>query len=191
MQAIGWTGSVKIIDKLVPPGEERYLRTVENTGGGNPRIRFSSSATEDPTLEGDDLTSAWETYEAAITIIASDGEEVVLKGPANTDNSFSDSTEIYFWTPDNSTEFSAFITAHVSETVTFYFDDGQVESSEVGVEIEIGNPSVSTGNPVSLVVRIGNLPRAIPQFGISHLNVPGSNRQPINGQPDRIRISHR
>ena len=170
---INWTGSLRIIDKLVPPGEERYLRTVETVGSGNLRIRFSSSPTEDPASEGDDLTSAWETYEAAITIVDSDDVEIVLKGPGNADNAFTDPTEVYFWTPDNFAALAAYLTSHLDETVTFVFDDGVIPISPVSVEIgnlSAGNPTASVSATVintNVAADIGILSTGAPTLSVS------------------------
>ena len=102
----GWAGAILIEPALVAGGATAYLRSVEEVGT-NPRIRISSTADGDATDAGPDLSDEWETYADAITLHRDGADDLVLKGPNNPDNSFSDPAEPYFWIPDNGTEFAA------------------------------------------------------------------------------------
>ena len=84
-----------------------YLREVERVGS-NPRIRISSTPTEDASDAGPELIPAWEIYEEAILMQRDGADDLILKGPAHPDNPFSDETEPYFWIADNQAEYLVF-----------------------------------------------------------------------------------
>ena len=130
----GWEGAVLIDPALVVGGVTAYLRFL-SVVGSSPQLRISATTTGDPTDPGPELTEALETYETAITLSRPGADNLVLKGPNHPDNSFSDATEPYFWTPDNFSAVSAWWTAAIEsgEDITFRFDDGVslIEASEL------------------------------------------------------------
>ena len=95
-----WAGALLIDPAFVVGGGSAYLRYLQGQSD-NIRIRLSSTATDDPFLAGPELVPEWEDYAEALTFEADGAATVVLKGPANLDNSFEDPSEPYHWIPDN------------------------------------------------------------------------------------------
>ena len=102
-----WSGSILIDPAFVVGGAAAYLREVERVGS-NPRIRISSTPTEDASDAGPELIPGWEVYEEAILMQRDGADDLILKGPAHPDNPFSDETEPYFWIADNQAEYLVF-----------------------------------------------------------------------------------
>ena len=71
-----------------------------------------------------------------------DGAEIVLKGPGNPDNTFVDSTEPYFWTPDNSSDVNTFLSTNYS-SLTFTFRDGSVDPLESRIHSAVSAGALS------------------------------------------------
>ena len=102
-----WAGALLIDPAFVVGGGSAYLRYLQGQSD-NVRIRLSSTATDDPFLAGPDLVPEWEDYAEALTFEADGAATVVLKGPANLDNSFEDPSEPYHWIPDNGDAWQTF-----------------------------------------------------------------------------------
>ena len=111
----GWSGGILIEPGLVAFRAIAYLRSVQKIGS-SPRIGIASTADGDDTDAGPELSNAWETHADAITLHRDGVDDLVLKGPNNPDNSFSDPTEPYFWVPDNGTEFAAWWDSNIDFT---------------------------------------------------------------------------
>ena len=95
-----WAGALLVDPVFVVDGNSAYLRYIQRLGS-QIRMRFSSTATDEPTDAGPQLVPEWTGYEEAITFSADGVDAVVLKGPAHPDNLFADPDEPYFWIPDN------------------------------------------------------------------------------------------
>ena len=102
-----WAGALLIDPAFVVGGGSAYLRYLQGQSD-NVRIRLSSTATDDPFLAGPDLVPEWEDYAEALTFEADGAATVVLKGPANLDNSYDDPSEPYHWIPDNGDAWETF-----------------------------------------------------------------------------------
>ena len=110
--ADGWDGAVLLNPGIIEGGALAYLRFVDSVGS-SPRVRIASSATAEPTDAGPEFTEAVETGDDAFLFDA-DGDTVTLKGPNHPDNGFSDPTEPYFWTPDNTAAWNTWYSAAAS-----------------------------------------------------------------------------
>ena len=119
-----WRGAVLINSLLVAGGATAYLRYIRIQFGGSVEMRFASSTTANPSSEGPELNSTWETYDDAIVFSEAGGSSITLKGPNHADNSFSDPSEPYFWTPDNSDDAAAWLTGIGNGVLTLVLDDG-------------------------------------------------------------------
>ena len=111
----GWSGAVLLNSGLIEGGAVAYLRRVY-TSGSSPRVEIASSATASPADLGPEFTDGVETWSEAFLFDA-DGSTVTLKGPNHPDNSFSDPSEPYFWTPDNSAAWRAWFLAAPAATL--------------------------------------------------------------------------
>ena len=116
---------ILIDSSLVDGGGVAYFRHYAHLGSGNAQMYTDAAATGgSPIGLGPDLTSAWETANEAITFTEEGGSSLILKGPGHPDNDFSDATESYFWTPDNRTAHSDWITNLGNGAVTMILWDG-------------------------------------------------------------------
>ena len=86
----------------------------------------------DSTVNGQDLSAAWELYESALTIHC-DGvaDDLVLPGPNHSSNTLLDPSEFYAWRPSEAkiTELSTWINAYralpdAQRDITLTLDDG-------------------------------------------------------------------
>ena len=116
-----WNGSIALPAWLSADGTVKYLRHFDLVGGST-QIEISETADGEISTRGD-LNDDWEVYADAITFDA-DGAEIVLKGPNHPDNGFSDPTEPYFWTPDNSSDVNTFLSTTNYASLTLTFRDG-------------------------------------------------------------------
>ena len=116
--------NVLIDPSLVEGGATAYLVVFNRVGNS---IQFYTAATSggEGSGAGPQMTAAWETAVAAITMTYAGGS-ITLKGPNHSDNAFQDPTEPYFWTPDNGADFSDFwvAAAQAPTSVTVTLDDG-------------------------------------------------------------------
>ena len=102
-----WFGSILIDPRLVAEGAAAYLRSVERIGSSL-RFTISDTATGDASQAGPELIPEWEVYEQAILMQRDGVDALTLVGPDNTNNSFSDPAEPYFWTPASNSGFTTF-----------------------------------------------------------------------------------
>ena len=128
-----WAGALLIDPAFVVGGGSAYLRYLQGQSD-NIRIRLSSTATDDPFLAGPELVPEWEDYAEALTFEADGAATVVLKGPANLDNSFEDPSEPYHWIPDNGDAWQT------------YWQDA---NTNIRVTLKTSGPAAldATGNP--------------------------------------------
>ena len=98
-----WEGSYLIDPALVVGGATAWLRRIDEVSGSC-RIDIASTPGGSFAGAGPELVPQWETLADAI-VFSADGGGITLKGPNHPDNIFRDSTEPYFWTPDNATAF--------------------------------------------------------------------------------------
>ena len=98
-----WLGALLIDPVFVVGGGTAYLRRF-GISGNSTRLDVSVSDTGSFVGAGPELVPEWEDWEGAIVFDA-DGGGITLKGPNHPDNSFSDPSEPYFWTPDNGSAF--------------------------------------------------------------------------------------
>ena len=125
----GWRGAALIDPALIEGGGTAYLRHIRRNGNSL-QVRLSATAEDRPEDAGPEFTPALETSPRAFTF-ADGTDTLVLKGPGHEDNTFADRTEPYFWTPDNTTEFTAwFGSTHRDFTLTL--DDGVLEHTMRG-----------------------------------------------------------
>ena len=104
-----WEGAVLVDPVFIAGGGTAYLRFIDRVGNSI-QIRLAASTTADPFLAGPEFTDALETYVEAFTFneVGGGGASIVLKGTNHPDNGFRDSSEPYFWTPDNGSAWAAF-----------------------------------------------------------------------------------
>lgn len=110
-----WEGSVEIVSGL-RGSEARYLRRVQLVGTSSLRLYFSVGSSDTPSDPGQDLTTAWETYEEAITFEVEGGASVTVPGPDHSSNEFRDSSEDYFWTTPSDSGIATWFATITSET---------------------------------------------------------------------------
>ena len=118
----GWRGAVLLDPAFVEGGGAAYLRHIESVGNSI-RMRLAATETGDPAAAGPEFAAALETADEAFTFTGTDGASLTLKGPGHADNSFTDPTEPYFWTPDNGAAMNAWFLGRTGD-VTFTIDDG-------------------------------------------------------------------
>ena len=113
-----WLGALLIDPIFVVGGGTAYLRRF-GISGSSTRLDVSESDTGGFSGAGPELVPEWENWENAIVFDA-DGGGITLKGPNHPDNSFSDPSEPYFWTPDNGSAFrNWYLTEPQNVTVRF------------------------------------------------------------------------
>ena len=113
-----------VIPALVSGGGPAYLGFVERLGTSI-RMYFDVAQTGgSPSGVGPDLTDLWETYESAIVLRETGGASITLRGPNHPDNTFSDATEAYFWTPANGAALGTWITGLGTGEIRLTLDDG-------------------------------------------------------------------
>ena len=147
----GWSGAVLLNSGLIEGGAVAYLRRVY-TSGSSPRVEIASSATASPADLGPEFTDGVETWGEAFLFDA-DGSTVTLKGPNHPDNSFSDPSEPYFWTPDNSAAWRAWFLAAPAATLVTVTISGpslSVPLNISGGELDFGALTV-TGGTVEVI----------------------------------------
>ena len=133
----GWRGAVPIDPALIEGGGTAYLRHIRRIGNSL-QVRLAANETDRPEDAGPEFTAALETSARAF-IFADGTDTLVLKGSGHEDNTFADQTEPYFWTPDNTAEFTAwFGSTHQDFTLTL--DDGVLEHAVRG-GAEAGAPN--------------------------------------------------
>ena len=98
-----WLGALLLDPVFVVGGGTAYLRRF-GISGNSTRLDVSESDTGSFVGAGPELVTEWEDWEGAIVFDA-DAGGITLKGPNHPDNSFSDPSEPYFWTPDNGAAF--------------------------------------------------------------------------------------
>ena len=119
-----WEGAILVDAALIEGGGTAYLRQVR-VSGTSIIVRLATSADVDPADAGPEFTPELELADTALTFAEVGGTGIVLKGPAHPDNTFADSTEVYFWTPDNGRAWNAWALGVGSGVVTLKLDDGQ------------------------------------------------------------------
>ena len=132
----GWQGAVLIDPAFVVGGGVAYLRHIQRVGI-SVRIRLSATETGEPLDAGPEFTGALETADEAFTFAGTDGATFTLKGPGHADNTFADSSEPYFWTPDNNTAMTAWF-ADRAGNFTVTLDDGVEASTAITGVAEAG-----------------------------------------------------
>ena len=166
---------------FVPLGTTRTLSQVlirGNLGLDNIQVRLYFS---DVGTDGDDLASAWETYQEALTF--TQGTDTVdLPGPAHSTNTAADATESYIWSPPSiiASAVRAFffpsLDTSADWTITFRIPDpppvtntppvfaddtGNAQSWTVGSAITPITVPAATGNPTPTYSVFGSLPAGI------------------------------
>ena len=105
-----------------------------------------------------DFNQNLEIYAQAFTFSEAGGASISLKGPDHPDNPERDSTEPYFWEPDNLDDLIAWITNLGDGEVTFTLDDGAAPQGVTGsartllVQATISRPSGVVGAPPGDVI---------------------------------------
>ena len=132
----GWQGAVLIDPAFVVGGGVAYLRHIQRVGI-SVRIRLSATETGEPLDAGPEFTGALETADEAFTFAGTNGATFTLKGPGHADNTFADSSEPYFWTPDNNTAMTAWF-ADRAGNFTVTLDDGVEASTAITGVAEAG-----------------------------------------------------
>ena len=88
---------------------------------------------------GADAFGGGGNWEGAILVdpalIDGGGAALVLKGPAHSDNLFPDSSEVYYWTPDNGAAWHEWALGTGSGVVTLTLDDGQAPPPPPAISI--------------------------------------------------------
>ncbi len=155
---IWWNGVVLLDAGLVKGGGTAYLRQL-GWHGGYFTLRTAtrkSSQDENPFNAGPELTDAFESAAAAITLSEAGGSALVIAGPAP-----GDSTEPYRWQPANGVAVAAWFSGLGNGVVTLTLDDGQTATPPpettppaLAVEITKAAPKAArVGEAVSLVAR--------------------------------------
>ena len=120
-----WEGAILVDPALIDGGGTAYLRQFRLIAN-SAIVRLAASPDADPQDAGPEFTVALETANEAFTLAeAGGGAALVLKGPAHSDNLFSDSSEVYYWTPDNGAAWHEWALGTGSGVVTLTLDDGQ------------------------------------------------------------------
>ena len=143
----------------------KYFTFLRLNNSGSINLSISNTDT-DNSIEGQDFSTQFES-QGQITV-ESGGQSVVLTFP------ISDQTERYLWTPSNSAEVQAWISAYISGTDVFVtFDDGSALppsfSDDTGTaQSWIRNAAIATitvpaasGNPTPTYAVVGSLPTGI------------------------------
>ena len=124
LEGSGYHDAVLVNPAFIEGDAVAYLREVNHVAGSI-QVRLSATATGAASDSGPQFTAAFETFDSAFEFDSSDGESVTLKGSDHPDNSFRDTSEPYFWTPDNSNAWRNFATSRTAQdTITLTFDDG-------------------------------------------------------------------
>ena len=105
-----WTGAVLLDSRLVDGGETAYLRYIRRQGN-HIQLRLSATATGEPSDAGPELATEREEADTLLVFSLAGGDSIFLRGPGNSDNTYADSTEPYFWTPDNGRDWNRWVTA--------------------------------------------------------------------------------
>ena len=124
-----WEGAILVDPALIEGGGTAYLRQLRLIGN-DARLRLATSPDADPADAGPEFTAALETADAAFTLAQAGGASIVLKGPGHPDNTFADSTEVYYWTPDNAVAWHDWAIGVGSGVVTLTLDDGQTAPTQ-------------------------------------------------------------
>ena len=167
-----WDGAVALDAALIASGAAAYLRYIDNVAG-SPRIRLAADAVADPQGAGPEFTAAFESAAMAFTFAEAGGDSVTLKGPQHADNTFRDATEPYFWTPDNTAAWSAWVLGLGGGDVTLTLDDDVVAYSFYDAAVVAGS-----GDP--------DVPDSTPGCKLAHDSRPTGATQPINGAAGRV-----
>ena len=117
-----WEGAVALDAALVAGGAAAHIRYIEEIAGSI-RIRLAPDQTSDPPTAGPEFSASVETLATALTFSETGGGSVGLKGPAHADNTFADNSEPYYWTPDNSAAWTAWVRGLGSGAVTLTIND--------------------------------------------------------------------
>ena len=125
-----WSGAIQIDSSLVADGGAAYLRYVAHSAGSI-SLRLSATATGVPPLPGPELSEDFEGYDEAVVLTDGSGNTVTIRGPAHPDNTSTDPTEPYSWTPENSADFTAWSAAAVDSEISITLDDG-IPDTEYG-----------------------------------------------------------
>ena len=123
------TPGILIDADLLAGSNALYFREYSEQGSGNAVLKFTRTADEtipsNNTLVGVDLSGTWETADEGITLYeAGRTTQLVLGGPDHPDNAFQDSTNSYFWTPENRTEHASWVSGIGSGEVYLVLWDG-------------------------------------------------------------------
>ncbi len=134
-----WQGSILISPDFISGHGTAYLRSIERLGPSI-RIRLSATADGEPTDAGPEFTPELEQAAQALTFQGN--SSLTLKGPGHPDNTFSDPTEPYFWTPDNGQAFVSWMSAQNQAEVFLTLDDGIVYNDAWG-QVRAGVPRIT------------------------------------------------
>ena len=167
-----WEEAVELDAALIAAGATAYLRYIENVSGSI-RIRLAADAAADPEDAGPEFTAALESAAMAFTFAEMGGASVTLKGPTHPGNSFSDATDPYFWTPDNTAAWNAWVLGLGGGDVTLTLDDGVVAFSFFDSSVVAGS-----GDP--------DVPDSTPGCKLAHDSRPTGAATPINGPAGRV-----
>ena len=126
-----WEGAAELDAALIEGGGAAYLRYVDRVGNSI-RIRLAASATDPPDDPGPEFTPAVETHSAALTFAEAGGSSITLKGPGHPNNAFADSSDPYYWTPDNAPAWTAWVAGVGAGDVTLTISDGVAPVLELG-----------------------------------------------------------
>ena len=146
-----WSGAVLVDSALIEGGGTAWLRLVQRVGS-SVQLRLSATETGDPLDAGPEFTDGVTLYDTAFTFAEAGGDSVTLKGPNHADNTFQDPSEPYFWTPDNGSDWAAWVTGTGSGAITVTI---RGEVPVVPDALEIGGtamlPGLTASGGVSLV----------------------------------------
>ena len=130
-----WEGAILVDPALIDGGGTAYLRQFRLIAN-SAIVRLAASPDADPEDAGPEFTEAFETANEAFTLAeAGGGAALVLKGPAHSDNLFPDSSEVYYWTPDNGAAWHEWVLGTGSGVVTLTLDDGQAPPPPPAISI--------------------------------------------------------
>ena len=172
---------ILIDPSLVSGGGTAYFRHYHQLGSGNAQFYTDSSATGgSPIGAGPDLTPAWEIADEAITFTEEGGSSLILKGPNHPDNTFSDPSESYFWTPDNRSAHASWVTNVGDGAVSMILWDG--EGTKPGTTPPIPPLALSDFDQTGLeIVLLANIEAGLEISGDNRTYYADSNFTPAAG----------
>ena len=172
---------ILIDPSLVSGGGTAYFRHYHQLGTGNAQFYTDSSATGgSPIGAGPDLTPAWEIADEAITFAEEGGSSLILKGPNHPDNTFSDPSESYFWTPDNRSAHASWITNVGDGAISMILWDGV--GTKPGTTPPVSPLALSDFDQTGLeIVLLANIEAGLEISGDNRTYYADSNFTPVTG----------